>query len=910
MRTDIDYELIKDADFDTLVSYIKDNFYIKRPTNVCGIKKFSKILRALCTMNKIYPSNEQYIFMLCNYLRVSCGACAGAGKTTMAIFKACAANQFLGINEERILLLAYNVDAVDSFKQRLYGIKRGVDQELRVMRNSAILRGEKLPEINYDVPVKMGIKTFHSWCKTWVSEYKSKWEIIHFKIMDDSEIYQSFESIINMFITTLDEDRQKAIFIGNNTIDSFIQLYNYVEEKLILDNSDKWVGMKALADLSAFSIEEIHKIFTFYKNKKRIQRSCDFIDILLKMSEIMTDPDAVARIRKLYQYVIVDEYQDFTPIMKQILQRFFNGYLASGIPAYTDGYLVVIGDDDQSIYQFKGTDMTNFLDFKENFTCTGVSEDEVRLTSMSINRRCSKAVLDVAREIALSIPNRIEKPIWGIKDGGNIYVHDYNNSLDEIDDIILNLDMNNLFYSVIAYRNIVSCNMLTIKLLDKGIPFRIGSGVNPFTDFISKTFDSVLHMLFSPMDATICAEAFGKCMPHSKHINNEHYKQRFLDYQKKRDACDRSNYIPPINFWDMDWSEERGAIKDFDQNLSRLVSISKCVRGSESMDVYMKHLIGMISKHYLKNILTGVLRGKYSDEFIRFITNYYVSDLSYSAFMNKKSKMIAKIKDNAQGGIYLTTFHGLKGLEYENVYAMDMDDMIFPGTDIRGDNLTEEMMFESELNARRLLYVLVTRAISNFHIWFSSNRPSRYSRYFIKDKLVDEYSAIKKVENSSYDILNSTSDEFILCSNLEVEDSIQSFDEDVVDVDLNELDDLSIDVVDLDEEAAEEESVVLPPKANKSSIEDELLINSIQLKSTNSELIDKKDSLKFVTNVSQVEEVFVDNESKSDTDIFSSDMEFEEIDDISFDDEDDFNKIFIDKKPNISNILNNIVKED
>ena len=907
MKTDIDYELIKDADFETLVSYIKDKFYIKRPTNVCGLKKFSKILRALCTMNKIYPSNEQYIFILCNYLRVSCGACAGAGKTTMAIFKACAANQFLGINEEEILLLAYNVDAVASFRQRLDGIKKGVDQELRVMRNSAILRGQEPPKVDYSVPVKMSIKTFHSFCKIWVKEYMDKWGMIHFRILEDSEIYQSFESIVNMYVTTLDEDRQCEIYIGSNTIDAFIQLYNYVEEKLAMNDPEQWVGMKALSDLSMFTIDEILNIFTFYKNKKKLQKVCDFVDILTKMSEIMTDPEAVKRMRKLYKYIIVDEYQDFTPVMKQILKRFFNGYAPSGIPVFEDGYLVVIGDDDQSIYQFKGTDMSNFLEFKEDFTEGKISADDIRLTSMSINRRCSKAVLDVAREIATSIPNRIEKPIWGIKAGGNICVHDYSNSLSEIDDIILNLDMDSLNKSVIAYRNIVSCNMLTIKLLDRGIPFRIGSGVNPFTDFISKTLDSVLRMLFSPNDAKICAESFSKCMPHGKHINGEHYKQKFLDYQKKRDMCDRTNYIPPIDFWDMDWSEERKVLKDFDENLTRLIAISRCVRGSESMEVYMRHLIGMISKHYLRNVLTGVLKGRYSDEFIKFITNYYVSDLSYSAFMNKKNKMIAQIKERENGGVYLTTFHGLKGLEYENVYAMDMDDYVFPGTDIRGDNLTEEMLEESELNARRLLYVLVTRAITNFHIWFSTNRPSRYSKYFIKDKLVDEYSAIKNVsDNSSYDILNSASEEFILCSNLVISKSIQAFDENAADID---LDDIELDIEEIS--LGTEHTAVSKEKSNriKTEIEDELLLSSSLSSSAQCEVIDKKDSIKSapIINSIKTEEILKPEEVES-TGIFFDDNLTEDIsDDMEFDDE--FNKIYIDKKPNLSNLLNEVVKE-
>lgn len=908
MKTDIDYSIVKDLTYPELQEYVRDNFWNAQNSET-GLKKVSLIMKGITQLCGIYPSNEQYIYMYANPKKLACTACAGAGKTTMSLYRGTIAANYLGIKSKEILFLAYNKDASVDFQEKLNKIKFHVDKQKMMEKNKAFLAGKPAPEFKFTVPTDMRISTLHAWCKEWVETYRSRWGIVNFTVMSESESLSLLQQLIEAAL----KDKltgERPFKLTNGHVSAFMRLYQFAEETCSLANPQEWVVSSDRAYLKDFSDDELIRVFTTYKKTKGYAHKVDFIGLLYMMEELLKDPEASERIRKHYKFVIVDEYQDFTPLMNNILKLFVKG--DGNIPPYDECFLTCIGDDDQAIYQFKGASTKNFINFKENFSLT---EGDTKIVSMSINRRCSKAILDIAACVAESMGDeRIEKPVWGIHDGGTVDTYEYTSNTEQIDSIISHLDLDNLTRSVICYRNQNSSALLALKLMDKGIPFRLGNGIAPLQDMISRTYLGILNMLYDPLDEELAAQAFYKCMPGKGMFRKSFYSDVLRKHKAARDDYNSDLRVKAIPFyssemWEDNLQELESTIPGWTRALHNLETLSERLRSGELLSCLMPEIFVIVDKYYLNNLLTGLLAGRFSNEFKSHIRAYFSPDLSFRHFLKDYQSKIKHLDETSSQGVYISTFHSLKGLEYDNVYVMDMDDNIFPGADVSNPDFTDRQRKEAEYSARCLLYVVVTRAKTKLSIWFSKQRPSQYINYFSKSDLVEDLPELVSCEEDELDLAaldilkNSTNSRYIYCSKLKIQHKSYLPNE-LTDEESNELFtglessdfiDMSIEDFNVKPEVSETEKVL-------SAIEEPVVTEDFtDLFSDDIPSVSKGNTKGKGTATS------VDSALSDFSDMFSENVTPESS--TGFDIDNMKEVVVFDGKPNITTILNNLVEE-
>ena len=717
-KVDVDWKAIDDMPFEELVNYIYSNHYLPdRPFKLGaegleGLKRFTlvaKIVRLLCENLGFKPSNEQYLFVLTNYPRILCEACAGSGKTTFSQFILILEKLANQISGHQMLALAYNNHASKDMGNRHTMLVRKI--------NSL-----KVPGIKLDSEIVS--LTIHAWCKIWINEYADLFGLQSGTYtMEDGEEMQLMRAACTMYLRKV----KVAHEFYDNEVSALCQLYSFLNEMLLWTDTESWNLCNAMTEITV-DLSGIVQIFKAYTALKTARQKLDYSEWPIKMYSILKDPDRLARIRRNYSVILVDEYQDITPSMRRIIMLMTEGDASLGIMPNSDCRLVLIGDNDQSIYSFRGTDPFNCLRFRDDY---GFYEKSM-ITLMSINRRCRAEILDRARKVIESNQERIDKPIRGIKPGGTVQITEYNNSEQQFRMLcheLSQLSPSELSNSCICYRNKASARFIGMYLLEKKIPFTIVNGAKPFSDRLSQSIEAVLQMLTRPADKYYMKSALYRVLP----------KGPGYSKAKLEDLITKSP--EETKFWELNYgsmAESQGftdairtLVECYKHHKLRSITVNDhVIRTSDNMNVYVPRLIELIEKYYF-NFLNYDQADKSNvldDEYINYVKKYYSRQISYDDFRDDKQAMLRR---SEEGGIYLTTFHGLKGLEFDKVFVIDMAEAIFPGTDLKSSKkLTLEQSNIIESECRRLLYVVCTRAKDYLHLYFSKNSPSRYLRFF------------------------------------------------------------------------------------------------------------------------------------------------------------------------------------
>lgn len=707
--TDLNYELIDSSSIQDLLGDIKENFVTQRflqNPNYYFLRRF-KMLQAVCNMLKIVPSNEQWYFLLADADRLLCEACAGAGKTTMAQLKLIDAKLTQNVPGKNILALAYNNHAVKDMSQRH-------DEIIRRINNMHI------PGLARDRDICC--HTFHSFCMAWVEDYAQCFGINPKNyLLVEGGAQEAMRFVLNAYAR---KNAERKLFVGENIVAAFISLYTFAKETLTMDDPQRWNTASSFSDLKDFTIQDIQQIFKLYDNMKKLKNKMDFTDVIESMYELCKDPEIMARLRANYKIMLVDEYQDITPTMLRIIHIFMEGDPEYSIPPYEDSQLICIGDGDQSIYGFRGTDPDNCIRFREAYAREG---SKVIITSMSENRRCPSVIIDAARKVIESNDKRIEKPIRSIRDGGKINIRQYLNQTDQMGQLLQALKTKpkeDLVNTCICYRNLASSYMLTIKLMERGIPFRFGRGNMPLSDRFSQTMFEVLDMLSFPDNVMYIRNAFFKVVPKSARFTKASIAQ-ILEEQEER--VRKGGEV--LRFWEIDWGEDAESISGFREAVNTLQACYAYHRRNDAMSKYVPHIIKMVKLYYLNwQLQKGNTIGP---EYLEYAEAWFSRDISYDSFMASYTKLRDQLKEDSSKGVYLTTMHGLKGLEFDDVYVIDLSDAIFPGTELTmSKDLTQAQKDILENEARRLFYVTITRTRMNLTLYFDAENPTRYMRFF------------------------------------------------------------------------------------------------------------------------------------------------------------------------------------
>ena len=622
-------------------------------------------------------------------------ATAGGGKTTGSQIKVVLEKLWRQskrggkLSGDKVLSLVYNRHNVAQMKEK----------------HAAIVSRIALSGIKgFDVDPNINAATMHSFCDQIRTMFVAKIGMLNYKLLDNNEAIKLMDtvkvSILNKF----------SIRGSNARAEDLITLYNYYRESMI--PVEKIDGLDQSVDVP-LDTEVVIEIFKLYNTMKKMKKKYDFSDMLNSVYEFLkNNPDDLKQVQKYFDYIVADEVQDFTPIMMSLLQLF----VSDGTP------LLCIGDEDQGIYNFRGADIYNTLDFESKF-------NDGKVYSLSQNRRCAANILELAKKVISENDLRFDKQLLGIRPGGLVQYVSYNTVAGEniqVLDQLKKMSTDELYETIVCYREKNSSIMLAELLENEGVPFNVLSGFTPFSHPLFRDVIAVMDALESPLDRK-CMLNLYKVLP----ITREQM-QYAAGYNPKTKKFDDVEQMP---FWRLDYGSAYNRA-GFGDCMELLKTISMGI-GKIPMKNYFNTLLSMICKYHWNFIRKSRENLEAYDDYIESkVKTIFDVDYLYKEVYNRFSQRKDICRRNQEGrvGVTLSTFHSLKGLEYKNVIIMDMDDSIFPKFSMLESRDYTEMQKKALKECEtRLYYVAVTRAKDNLYIYYNQDNPSRYVALYKDD---------------------------------------------------------------------------------------------------------------------------------------------------------------------------------
>ena len=441
-----------------------------------------------------------------------------------------------------------------------------------------------------------------------------------------------------------------------------------------------------------FREEKIARIYEEYQKQLKNSNALDFDDLLMKTVELFEHhPEVLEQWQDRFQYIMVDEYQDTNAVqflfIKQLAAKHHN--------------LCVVGDDDQSIYRFRGADIHNILDFETVYP-------DVKTIKLEQNYRSTKNILEVANSVIHHNFGRKDKTLWTEnEEGDSISFVQYEDNYVEAQEIASRIEeMVNTKGA--AYKDFAILNRTNAqsrvyeeKLLMKNIPYRIVGGVNFYARMEIKDILSYLKVISNPNDD----QAVKRIINVPRRGIGQTTIDRVQNYALYRevsfmDALYMAQDIPDLS------KATAQKVSGFTQLLDDLRQQAERVDLAELYDAILEetgYADALVQEHTdesrerLENL--GELKNKIA---------VYLEENEHATLegLLEEVALIADIDSlSGEDAVVIMTIHSAKGLEFPYVFMGGMEDGIFPG--YRSISAEDEEEIEEE---RRLCYVGITRA--------------------------------------------------------------------------------------------------------------------------------------------------------------------------------------------------------
>ena len=525
--------------------------------------------------------------------------------------------------------------------------------------------------------------------------------------------------------TIYDTDDQKRLMknvIKDLNLDSKI----YKENGMLNKISDFKNKLMTTGDVSSmakrdFRMLNVSKIYDNYQEALKNNNALDFDDLIMKTVQLFTKcPEVLESYQDRLRYIMVDEYQDTNAaqfaFVKLLAQKHQN--------------LCVVGDDDQSIYKFRGADITNILQFEKYFP-------NARVIKLEQNYRSTKNILEAANAVIHNNEGRKDKTLWSDNEKGDkIDLYQAEDGYSEAEMVAStikeNVDNGRSDYSdyAILYRTNNQSRVLEEKLMMKNIPYKIIGGQNFYQRKEIKDIIAYLRVISNPTDDIaveriinvpkrgIGATTVDKVKDYARAYGMDLY-EALMDVEN----------IPGL-------SRAAGKIKKF----TDLIEGYKKDEYYGEIEKLTKDILddtGYVSELAAENTDEANGRIENIDELVSKIVEYQenAEDPVLSEFLEEVA-LVSEIDNLSEDSSYvvLMTVHSAKGLEFPYVFLCGMEDGLFPGymSIMSGDN--EELEEE-----RRLCYVAITRAMKKLTISYAKKRMVRGEmQYNIVSRFVKE----------------------------------------------------------------------------------------------------------------------------------------------------------------------------
>jgi len=478
-----------------------------------------------------------------------------------------------------------------------------------------------------------------------------------------------------------------------------------------------------------FRMGVISKLYTLYQKKLKNNNALDFDDIIYLTVKILSEnPDILEKYQKRFKYIMVDEYQDTNNTQYKLISMLAGGYRN----------LCVVGDDDQSIYKFRGANIRNILDFEREF------KDAVTI-KLEQNYRSTKNILNSANSVIANNKGRKGKDLWTDNtDGSPITCHTVSSDYAEGEYIAKNISKlvkSGYKYSdcAILYRTNVQSRILEEMLMRSGIPYRILAGLRFYDRKEIKDIMAYLKVLYNPHDDVSLRRIINE--PKRGIGDTTVEKARAL-----AEASETSLFAVFSVVKDIPELSRAAAKIEIFMNIMRNIMMSACDLTLSQLVMRVLEDTGYLTMLKKEDTPEAKNRLDNLNEFMTVVAEHEenVENADLGTFIESVS-LISDIDsyDEEQDAVALMTIHSAKGLEFPNVFLAGMEEGIFPSA--RSIDSEEDMEEE-----RRLCYVAITRAKNNLYI-INANSRNMYGKttYCVPSRFIDEIPPSYKLITSS-----------------------------------------------------------------------------------------------------------------------------------------------------------------
>ena len=474
---------------------------------------------------------------------------------------------------------------------------------------------------------------------------------------------------------------------------------------------------------SNFRNQRIADIYEHYQKRLKENNALDFDDLLVKMVDLFqTNPDVLEHYQDRFQYIMVDEYQDTNTVQ----------FLLVSLLAKKYRNLCVVGDDNQSIYKFRGANIYNILNFEKVFP-------DAQVIRLEQNYRSTQNILNAANGVIANNKGRKEKKLWTENQKGElVHFKQYDTEYDEADGVVSRINflaMRGVQYKdmAILYRTNAQSRIFEEKLKQKNIPYAIVRGISFYDRKEIKDLMSYLKVVDSGMDdlsvkriINVPKRGIGQT------TINRLQEFAILNQMSFLDAVFNADEIPEVT-----------------RALAKLHKFADMIE--EFREYASEHEISELLEHILDvTQYRAELEAEGTDESISRLEDIeeLFNDIAYYEeeeenpnlrdFLAEKDMYtlnagIDNLEDE-NNKVLLMTLHNAKGLEFNNVFLGGMEEGVFPGFGamMSGD--------ESEIEEeRRLCYVGITRAKERLFLSAAKRRMLRgQTQYNRRSRFIDE----------------------------------------------------------------------------------------------------------------------------------------------------------------------------
>lgn len=555
-------------------------------------------------------------------------AVPGAGKTTMLL--------------ERIKMLENQIDP-----SHILSLTFSKTQALD-MKNRFESEGD----------IKSNFMTIHAFCYLIIRNYYKKTHR-KLKILESDNEYNKYNLI------------QQIYYDINGKVMSSEDLKNFFIEIGYMKNS-----MADISYLKKSQVKNIEKIYKAYEDFKKQKSYIDFDDMQIIALIILNQNYKLLRlVKNKYKYIQLDEGQDTSLLQFKIIEKI----------VHPENNLMVVADDDQSIYSFRAAEPDYLLNFKNIYP-------NAKLITMDENHRSQANIVKAANNFIIQNQKRYTKNLFTSKNAtSKVYKKYAKDSKDSFSYILKNIDPNKT--NAIVFRNNISALNLISFLMEKDIDFTIN---NPSIDFFdSKILSDMVNII-----------NFSKDFYNVELFSEIYYMVNTYLSKEEIEKLD----LKAINYTVFDYLHEYIS----DEKAYGLLRKEKEFKNLRTMNLdkqisYIYNKMGyrdyikMFSNKYYEVVIN-------KDLYVESMINFTKDLKDLNEFYKKIEEFERILNKNNESNIILSTIHKSKGLEYDNVFIIDLVKGEFP---LIYDYKNRENCLEEE---RRMFYVAMTRARDNLHL--------------------------------------------------------------------------------------------------------------------------------------------------------------------------------------------------